>query len=403
MQGEVEVAIVGGGQAGLALSHELGQADTEHVVLERHRIAETWRNRWDSFCLVIPNWTLQLPGGAYQGDDPDGFLERDGIVEYLEEYARSIKAPVQEGVDVRSLSSGDRDGFVLRTTEGDLRARQVVLATGAYQRPYRPPGAAELPESLRAIDADDYTNPGALPQGGVLVVGSGQTGCQIADELRDSGRAVYMACGRAPWGPRRLGGRDAVEWLVQTPFLEHRLSDLPSPKARLGANVQGTGRRGGYDLHYRVLQQMGVELLGHFSGVEDGKAHFADDLHESLAFGDARYRDLRAAIHKSCEARGIDPPEMPDPAPFSADPPREIDLKDLGAVLFASGYRPTYTSWVQFPDAFDEMGFPIQQDGTSTVIPGLHFMGVHFQRKRKSSLLLGVGEDAQILAEHLTT
>lgn len=401
MTEDIEVAVIGAGQAGLSLSYELTHAGVEHVVLERDRVGASWRRRWDSFCLVTPNWTVQLPGGEYEGDDRDGFMPRDEIVSHLVRYAGSFRAPVREGVGILALSPGRGAGFVLSTPSGDVRARQVVVASGAYQKPHRPPGADRLPRSIHVIDADDYSNPGALPPGKVLVVGSGQTGCQLAEELVEAGREVFIACGRAPWMPRRIDGRDVVAWIVETPFLEARLVDLPSPAVRLVSNLQTTGRDGGHDLHYRTLQALGVTLLGRFAGVEDGVAHFAPDLADSVAFGDARHADACELIRKACADRGMPPPEMPPPPHFEADPPVRLRLQEVGAILFTSGFRPDFTRWVRFPAAFDEMGFPIQIDGSSTVVPGLHFMGVHFQRKRKSATFLGIAEDAGVLAERI--
>jgi putative flavoprotein involved in K+ transport len=397
----VDVAVIGGGQAGLSLSHELTHAGVEHVILERGRLAQTWRGRWHSFCLVIPNWTVRLPGGEYDGDDPDGFMARDEIVAHLDRYARSFRAPVREGTNVSKLEANDDRTFRVHTTAGELRSRRVVIASGAYQKPHRPAGAAGLPSSLHAIDAEGYTDADGLPPGKVLVVGSGQTGCQLAEELVEAGRDTYLACGRAPWIPRRLGGRDTVAWIDETPFLDMTLADLPSPMARLGANPQASGRRGGHDLHYRTLQASGVVLLGHFLGAEGGIAHFARDLGECVAFGDARYADICELIRKSSAVNGVRPPEMPPPAPFAASAPDRLELDGFGSVVFTSGFRPDYASWVRFPSAFDDMGFPFQVDGSSTVVPGLHFMGVHFQRKRKSATFLGVADDAAVLAERI--
>jgi putative flavoprotein involved in K+ transport len=399
MNPAVDVVIVGAGQAGLSLSHELAAAGVDHIVLERGRVGETWRGRWDSFCLVIPNWTVQLPGGGYRGDDPDGFMPRNEIVSHLAAYAQSFRAPVREGVTVTSLEAGDDGGFVLRTSEGEVGAREVVLASGGYQKPHRPEAAAQIPTSVHTMDAEAYVNPIMLPPGKVLVVGSGQTGCQLAEEIFEAGRDVYLACGRAPWIPRRLDRRDTIAWLNETPFFDTTLPELPDPRARLLANPQASGRLGGHDLNYRTLQGQGVHLLGHFLGVANGRAQFARDLAESVAFGDARYADVCEAIRKSCAVRGARAPEMPPPPPFIADASEALDLRGVGTVLFTSGFRPDYASWVKFPHAFDDMGFPIQQDGSSTVVRGLHFMGVHFQRKRKSATLLGVAEDARVLAE----
>ena len=193
---EPGVVVIGAGQAGLSVSHELSAAGVDHVVLERGRVGETWRGRWDTFCLVTPNWTVRLPGGAYAGDDPDGFMPRDAIVAHLESYGRSFNAPVRERVAVTGLQP-TADGFALSTSEGDLRAKTVVVTTGAYQKAHRPAAAASLPSGLYAIDAEGYRNANAIPSGKVLVVGSGQTGCQIAEELFEAGRDVFLACGRA--------------------------------------------------------------------------------------------------------------------------------------------------------------------------------------------------------------
>ena len=218
MTERIDVVVIGAGQAGLATSYELTRAGVEHVVLERGSVGQTWRGRWDSFCLVTPNWTVQLPGGAYDGDDPDGYLPRDEIAAFLERYATSFDAPVRGGVHVDGLGASD-DGFRLRTSSRDIAARSVIVATGAYQRPHRPAEASRLPD-LPQLDADGYANPESLPSGAVLILGSGQSGCQIAEELNEAGRDVYLACGRAPWVPRRLGDHDIAWWLVETGFID---------------------------------------------------------------------------------------------------------------------------------------------------------------------------------------
>ncbi len=398
--GDSRVIVIGAGQAGLAVSHELSASRVDHVVLERSRLGQTWRSRWDNFCLVTPNWTMRLPGLGYDGDDPEGFAPRDEIVRFLERYAASFAAPVREGVNVGSVEPSSAGGFLVRSSAGEMQADAVVLCTGAYQRPHRPGVAAAFPPGLTVLDAEDYANPGALPPGRVLVVGSGQTGCQISEELNEAGRDVFLACGRAPWAPRRPGGRDIVSWLSDTSFFDTPLSALPSPASRLGANFQTTGRGGGHDLHYRTLQAAGVHLLGRLAAVEGRRAHFAADLADSVAFGDARYADIKKLLTNELSAKGIPVPELPDPLRFRADPPRELDLDGFGVVIFTSGFRPDYARWVHFP-AFDDAGFPLADDGASTVVPGLFFCGVHFLRKRKSSLLLGVGEDAAIVAQSI--
>jgi putative flavoprotein involved in K+ transport len=395
---EFDAIVVGGGQAGLAASRELAKVGVEHVVLERGRTGQTWRDRWDSFCLVSPNWTVQLPDHPYDGDDPDGYMSRDEIVAYLERYRDALGLPVRDGVGAVSVEAGPA-GFRLETTDGALRTRALVLATGAYQRPYRPPAAEGLPSNLLQIDVNDYRNPGALPPGRVLIVGSGQSGCQIAEELHDAGREVVLACGRAAWVPRRLGGRDIFHWLVDTGFMAAPVESLPTPEARLAANPIATGHGGGHDLDLRVLRAKGVVLAGHLVGAADGKARFAPDLGESVTGGDERYRQLMDLVVTTATELGIPQPEIREPEPFDPASRERLSLNGFGAVIFAGGFRPMYRAWLPWPEAFDELGFPIHRDGASTVVDGLYFVGVHFLRVRKSSLFLGVGDDAAIIAQ----
>jgi putative flavoprotein involved in K+ transport len=398
----IGVVVIGGGQAGLAASHELRQAGVAHVVLERRRIGHTWRRRWDSFCLVTPNWSVRLPGHPYDRGDPDGFMPRDDVVRHLERYAAAVETPVREGVEVTSLRLG-RQGFRLQTSAGELEAQRVVACTGAYQKPHRPAQAATLPPDLLQIDVEGYRNPDELPQGPVLVVGSGQSGCQIAEELCEAGRDVFLACGRAGWAPRRIGGHDLFWWLAEAGDLDDPVGSLPSPSARLAANVQATGRGGGHDLHYRTLRRMGVTLLGHFLGAEGRHARFAPDLAESVAWGDQRNAELMHGFRRFADDRGLPWKKIPEPDRFAVDSVEHVNLSGFGAVVFAGGYRPDYESWIRCPGAFDEIGFPIHEEGASTIVPGLYFLGVHFLRKRKSSLLIGVGEDAAIVARSIAT
>ena len=396
----VSVLVIGAGQAGLSVSRELTAFGVDHVVLERARVAQAWRERWDSFTLVTPNWTLDLPGCPYSGDDPEGHVHRDEIVAYLEKYADSGAVPVREGVHVQRL--GRTDGrFELATSEGRLEATTVVVCTGAYQRPYLPPAAAALPPGVLALPSTAYRNPDQIPPGKILVVGSGQTGCQLTEELHLAGRDVFLSCGRAPWVPRRLDGTDIVTWLAKTTFFDQPLSALSSPADRLVANIQASGARGGHDLHYRTLQALGVPLLGHLSGFNGSRAQFADDLGESVAFGDARWADTRQLLTEQLPARGVEVPQLPVPAPFRYNPVRELDLRGFGAVIFTAGFRPDYR-WIDAP-VTDDLGFPLSIDGASTVLPGLYFSGVHFLRKRRSSLLFGVGKDAALVAREIAS
>ncbi len=398
----LDAVVVGGGQAGLAVGRELTAAGVKHCVLERGRIGETWRRRWDSFCLVTPNWTVQLPGHPYDGSDPDGFMPRDEIVAYLERYAATAKAPVREHVSVLALERARDGGFDVRTNAESFHASDVVVATGAFQRAHRPAAAATLPSDLKQIDVTGFENADALPKGRVLIVGSGQSGCQIAEELNEAGRDVVLACGKAPWAHRRFGAHDLVWWLMESGFLDASVGSLPGA-ARLSANILASGHGGGHDLHLRTLRDAGVTLTGHLLGGAGRRACFAPDLAASVAWGDERYADVVGLVKTVCTKRGITMPDLDPPAPFDASMPEELDLADFGSVIFATGFRPDYLSWLAWPEAFDDLGFPIQQEGSSSVIPGLHFVGTHFLRKRKSSLMIGVGEDAAIVARAIAT
>lgn len=400
MKPSVEVAVIGAGQAGLATSWFLTQSGVDHVVLEAGGVADTWRKRrWDSFCLVTPNWSVQLPGAKYDGADPDGFLPLAELVDYFQSWAESFDAPVEENSPVTSLEADD-GGFLLSVPSGKLKARTVVVATGAFQRPHRPAGAEALSDGVTQLFAEEYHNPEALPPGAVLVIGSGQTGCQLAEELHKAGRKVFLACGRCVWVPRVLEGRDIVWWMIESGFMDRTPDKLPSPMARLLGNPQATGHGGGRDLNFRLLNDMGVELVGRYLGADGSKIRFADDVATSVDFGDARLADLLKFIEAYCASIGATPPRLEMPPPLRIKTRTELDIAQdrIGAVIWTSGYRPDY-GWVKFP-VCDDMGFPVQTDGR-TKVPGLYFMGVHWMRKGKSSILYGVGEDAEVVAQHI--
>ncbi len=400
MTEEVQVAIVGAGQAGLSTSWYLKQAGVEHVVLEAARVAETWRTRrWDSFCLVTPNWSVKLPGNEYAGSDPDGYMQRDELVKHFERWSRGFEAPVRGDCAVSTLEARGDAGFLLETAAGPLAARNVVVATGGYQRPHLPAGSRDFGAGVTQLLAEEYRNPGALPEGAVLIVGSGQTGCQLAEELHDAGHKVILACGHCSWAPRRFGGHDVVWWVIESGFWNRTVADLPSPGARLLGNILATGHGGGHDMHYRTLHAKGIELVGRYLGAGHGRVHFDPDLDAIVAAADVLTAGLRKWIDALCEKRGIESGWRP-PAPFHVASRGELDIaaEGISTVIWTTGYRPGY-EWVHVP-VFDEMGFPIQTNG-HTSVPGLYFMGVHFQRKAQSAVLYGVGEDAELVAQHI--
>ena len=396
----VETIIVGGGQAGLSLSYFLKKQDKDHLVLEKGKVGQGWANRWDNFRLVTPNWSVRLPGFPYAGNDPNGFMARDEIVSHLKAYASSFEAPVREEVEVNACEKSS-EGFIVRTTSDDFTCDNLVMANGAYQEPFLPNGAGTLPDSLPKLTLNKYKNPDALPEGKILIVGSGQSGAQISEELTLSGRSVTLACGRVGWAQRSYGGKDIVWWAERAGFYEHRLEDLPGG-ARLAGMVLITGHRGGrHDINFQTLQETGVELVGRFLNCEGSIAHFANDLEVSNQFSNDRFNDIRNLISATANRLGEPVPDFRHETTLDGSPKTEIDLSDYGAVLLTGGFRPCYRNLLSFDGAFDDDGFPIQTDGKSDVVPGLWFIGTHFLRTRGSSLLLGVGKDAEVIAKSL--
>jgi putative flavoprotein involved in K+ transport len=395
---KMNTIVIGAGQAGLSASHELTQRGMPHIILERGQIGEAWRRRWDNFCLVTPNWATRLPGFPYAGDDPDGFMPRDDVVAHLEAYAQSFGAPVRTNVNITSVSKSD-DEFLIRTDQGDFTSSNLVLSTGAYQKPYLPKGAESLPDGIKKLTLHDYKNPDALPLGDVLIIGSGQSGCQIAEELNSAGRKVTLACGRVAWAPRKSGGKDIFWWVLESGFGDQKFADVP-PEARLVGNVLASGHHGGHDVNLALIQAQGVELVGRFTGADGNIARFADDLVETNAFSNARYGDLRALIKNTANAKGI-AVEFPDPPELNGAARTEINLTGYGSVIFTGGFRPDYRSWLPWPEAFDADGFAMHTEGKSDTVEGLWFVGMHFLRTRKSALLAGVGEDANVVAEQI--
>ena len=414
MTEQVETVVIGGGQAGLALSSWLIRLGHEHVVLERGRLAERWRSeRWDSLALITPNWMTQLPGYAYQGDDPAGFVGRDEVVRFLEAYAASFAPPLRGGVHVESVQPhAGAARYLVQTTDlahgsaGIIAARNVVVATGPFHQPRIPPLSVALPAGVLQLASRDYRNPAQLPPGAVLVVGSGASGCQICEDLSASGRTVYLSIGRCQRWPRRYRGTDLVTWLHLMGLLDevgrrHFLDPFYGCAAVL------TGVRGGYDLDYDRFAAAGVTLLGHLRGAERGTLVFADDLRESLGRWDASREILARMIDDYIQRAGLDAPADDGPAPVastvwrSRPPILELDLAalDITTVLWATGFSHDF-GWLEVP-VLDATGEPIQRRG-ATASPGLYFLGLRRMYTIKSSFIGGVGEDAAYVAEQIT-
>jgi putative flavoprotein involved in K+ transport len=400
----VEVVIVGGGQAGLAMSEHLSACDVSHLVLERHRIAERWRSaRWDSLVANGPAWHDRFPSLEFDLD-PDDFASKDQVVDYFVTYAHKIEAPIRCGIEVLSVRRNEgRAGFRAETTEGMIEARYVVAATGAFQRPLIPP---ILPEGLAIVQrhSSDYRNPDELPDGAVLVVGAGSSGVQIADELLRAGRRVYLSVGPHDRPPRRYRGRDFCWWLG----VLNKWDQETPPAGAEHITIAVSGARGGHTVDFRDLERRGMALLGFMTSFEDGIIRFAPDLAENIAAGDANYLSLLDEADDYVARMGLDLPDEPEarelgPLPSGAlHPVRELDLPGAGvtAVIWATGFTSDY-SWLQV-DAFDAKGKPCHRRGVSSE-PGVYFLGLPWQSRRGSSFIWGVWHDAKHLAGHIAT
>ena len=399
----VDTLIVGGGPAGLAMSEQLSQRGRPHMILERHRIVERWRSeRWDGLHANGPTWSDSMPGHPIPGVDRDAFATRDQIVDYFLTYAVAIAAPVRCGVAVTHLRRRDSGtGFRAETSAGPVEADHVVVATGPFQRPVVP---AIVPADAAVVQmhANAYRNPGQLPDGAVLVVGSGSSGAQIAEELMRAGRRVYLSVGRHVRPPRRYRGRDFV-WWMDTRGLWHLPVGEPAPEH---VPLAFSGAYGGVSVDFRRLAVGGVVLLGRTEGFRDGVLHFAPDLAANLAEADAARLAFLDTADRYVEDTALDLPEEPEarnmlPDPLCVtDPIGSVDLRDagIGAIIWATGYALDF-GWLDVP-VFDEHGTPVHRRGV-TAVPGLYFLGLAWLSKRTSSFICGVGDDAAFLAERI--
>ncbi len=406
---QIETIIVGGGQAGLSTSYWLKQHGREHLVLEKaDRPGHAWRQRWDSFTLLTPNWAFRLPGAEYRGANPHAFMPRDEIVAAFERHAAGNDLPVAFGVEVTAVTPlAGRPGYRVETSQGDFEAQNVVVATGLFQRGKIPACAAGLPSGVLQMHSGQYRNPRDLPPGAVLVVGSSQSGCQIAEELfkagRGGGRQVFLSVGASGRVPRRYRGKDIFEWMLLSGFFDRTADMLPSPKARFAGSVQVSGVDGGHDISLHRFARDGMILLGHLADARDGRLSLAPDLYESLAKVDQSEAQILGMVDGYIARSGLDaPPEQRPVERDGYDQPQvtELDIREAGitSVIWAAGYSFDF-GMVKLP-VCDGDGFPVQQRGV-TAYPGLYFVGMHWLYKMKSGLLVGVGEDAAYIAAHI--
>jgi putative flavoprotein involved in K+ transport len=401
----VDTIVVGAGQAGLAMSRCLQDRGIEHVVLERGRVAERWRSeRWDSLRLLTPNWQSRLPGYRYEGAEPDAYMTMPEVVDYLAGYARSFGAPVEEGTSVTSLEP-QGDGYRVATDRGDFAARNVVIATGHCDVPFVPALAAELPPDIEQTVPPRYRRPGELRPGGVLVVGASASGVQLADEIHASGRPVTLAVGRHLRLPRRYRGRDILWWLDAMGVLDETGAEVYDLElSRRQPSLQLVGRPDHATLDLPRLERRGVRLVGRAIGASGATVAFADDLVAHTAAADVKLAQLLRRIDAFAAGAGLEaqvgPAEPFQPFVWPKPAPAAIDLRAEGirTVVWATGFRRHYP-WLKVP-VLDARG-ELRHRGGVTPAPGLYALGLSFLRRRKSTFIDGVGDDARELADHI--
>jgi len=402
---QIDTLVVGGGQAGVAMSEHLSKSGVPHLVLERHRIAERWRSeRWDSLVANGPAWHDRFPGMEFPGADPDAFVAKEKVADYFVAYAEMIAAPIRCGVEVRQVQRHvGRPGFRVETSEGMIEANNVVVATGPFQRPIIP---AVIPQDagLMQLHSSAYRNPGQLPEGAVLVIGAGSSGTQIADELLRAGKRVYLSVGPHDRPPRAYRGLDFCWWLG---VLGKWDAETPGPGTE-HVTIAVSGARGGETIDFRRLAAQGMTLVGRTQSCRDGVITFAPDLGENIARGDANLMALLDEADAYVARNGLDLPEEPSARTIGPDPECltnpivEMNLTEAGitSIIWATGFTVDY-SWLKV-GAFDEKGRPKHQRGVSSE-PGIYFLGLPWQSRRGSSFIWGVWHDAKHLADRIST
>jgi len=404
----MDVVVIGAGQAGLAVSCLLTQQSIQHVILERGKIGESWRSqRWDSFYLNTPNWSNNLPGLEFDPGTPDAFSHRDQIVSYLERYAASFRAPVQENAEVAGLERRSNGKYRISVGDDPIESRVVVIASGSMTRARVPLLAQKLPASIKSFTAGTYKNATQLPDGATVIVGSAQSGCQIAEDLVAAGRRVYLCASRVGRIPRTYRGRDLMAWWRDMGFWDVRVEDLEDPAMQYAALPQVSGTNGGHTVSLQSLARDGVTLLGRLIDIDGYTIKLQPNLIESIDFADAKSSAFKDAIDAFVQREGItasppepDPGEPPLPDLSASDLLDHIDLRAMGisSVIWCTGFDADW-AWLK-AGSFDHHGQPQHHRGISTM-PGLYFIGFPWLSKRKSGTLYGIAEDAERIVNHL--
>lgn len=400
----IPVIIVGGGQAGLSVSHYLQAMDIDHRVFEQRTQLHNWQTqRWDSFTLVTPNWQCQLPGHPYDGDEPYGFMNREQINDYLQRFIDKVKAPVHEGVNVQRVAINPNGGYDVDTSNGKWHCDQLVVATGGYLEPIIPRMSEKLPANIQQVQTADYKNPQQLREGSVLVVGSGQSGAQIAEDLHLAGRQVVLATGNAPRCAREYRGKDVVEWLHEMKYYDISVTEHPLREGvRDNTNHYVTGRDGGHEIDLREFALQGMELYGSLTDFDGTDLIFEPNLAEHLDSADEVYRSINTRIDAYIEKQGIDaPPEAPYQPVWQPTAERtrlNLEAAGISSVVWCIGFRPDF-SWLDIP-VFNGRGQPIHQRGV-TRQAGIYFIGLPWLHTWGSGRFSGVSRDAEYVASYI--